>query len=418
MIDKSKLVNYKFIISSGCSYGRMVSSLSIHRDISKDNQEVKNLFNGKQLEVNDDVILINLSISSQGSEWQSDSSIYVVNRLLELGVPKENIYVFIEWSQWTRYSTHNWHFLNIDLSKLEFNEDFGNDTAIEFVTPTDFSNEIKDVLVKELDIRQGRNPINAGRIGSLYYFSPDHLADNTYKKYGDEYVFWHNECTKLVSQIPIDLKIKKYIDNILKTQWFLKSNNISYNFISMQSDFFGWYKEDDLNHHFITHTSDKERSFYKLENKKIIKNKENLYYSKNLQPIENIFTSIKPLFDLIDFSNFYQYNRNGFKRGGIDEWAIDTFKETGYCTFETRPTNLDPEIILPQYNFHPNVILYALLWNEAASNCSFLKLNNSYQDWVIEKYWEDYYYDNGSTKNRIGVSKSYMEKELNNQSLI
>lgn len=415
-MSKNQLSSYKFIISSGCSYGRMVSSLSTHRDMSKHNQEVKNLFNGKQLESNGDVILINLSVSSQGSEWQSDSSIYVVNQLLELGVPKENIYVFIQWSQWSRYTTHNWHFLKLDLSELEFNKDFGNDTALEFVTPNDFSNEVKDILLKKLDIRQGINPQNAGRIGSLYYSTPDHLADNTYEKYGDEYVFWHNECVNLTSQTPIDLKIKKYIDNILKTQWFLKSNNISYNFISMQSDFFGWHRDNDLNYHFITHTSNEERSPYTFENNKIVINKKNLYYIKNLQPIENIFTSIKPSFDLIDFSNFYQYNLNGFKRGGIDEWAIDTFKESGYCTFETRPTELNPEVILPNYGYHPNVILYALLWNEAASNCTFLKLNNSYQDWVIEKYWEDYYYDNGSTKNRIGVSKSYMENELNKQS--
>ena len=47
-------------------------------------------------------ILINVAVSSQGSDWQSDSTIYVVQKLLELGVKAENIYSVVEWSQWHR----------------------------------------------------------------------------------------------------------------------------------------------------------------------------------------------------------------------------------------------------------------------------------------------------------------------------
>lgn len=395
------LKNYKFIINSGCSYGRIVESISTGHVSLK--EETLNKFNKPRLIIEGNAIIIDVALSSSGHDWQSDSVIYVCTKLLNLGIKPSNLYTIIEWSQWTRLATPLYQFTNINYLDLKWDTEFRNDFALINLndnTPHQES-EIKKYLTDYLDIRKGINPHNIGRIENNVYISPNHLSNNAFTSLGIEFTEWHLFSQKVYNSIPIDTHLKYFINNILKTQWFLKSNNISYNFLSMQCNFSNWYKDTSgLVKHKLTH--DEKVPF---ENHTFTNNKES--------DLEIQLPELKYFFDLIDLSNFWFFENENFRRGGIDEWALSTFKEVGYTTFETSPNGTEPEIVLPQFDYHPNYTLYMLLWNKVATNCNFLKVNPKYENWFMEKFWEDYNLETDEyTKHGITVSKKWFYKNI------
>jgi hypothetical protein len=120
---------------------------------------------------------------------------------------------------------------------------------------------------------------------------------------------------------------------------------------------------------------------------------------------------IKFKVDQLNFNNFWFYESERFRRGGIDEWSIDNLKETGYVNITTDKKNFVSDEVIPNYNEHPNLVAYIFLWNKIAFNCRFVKVNSEFEKFLWEKYWEDYNYD-GVTKNEITISKKEWNRIL------
>ena len=103
---KNKLNNYKFVISTGCSYGVVHTSFLPCGGPRYTNTNFDNDWDlNKKFHIKDNVVSISLGLSSSGAKWQSDSIIYATKTLLDLGVKPENIYCFVEWSEWERATT-------------------------------------------------------------------------------------------------------------------------------------------------------------------------------------------------------------------------------------------------------------------------------------------------------------------------
>ena len=105
----TQLNKFKYIINSGCSYGEMAESIKkpIETGLNDSNQ-VKD----KWFITDDDVVIIDVALPSQGAEYISDSTIHTVNYLTKLGVLPKNIYCFIEWSQWSRITIPPYKFID------------------------------------------------------------------------------------------------------------------------------------------------------------------------------------------------------------------------------------------------------------------------------------------------------------------
>ena len=120
--DTNVLNRYRFIVSSGCSYGRITEYT--FRAFNGSNS-LYNQYGKNWLDAEENLIVLNSSLGSQGSDWQADSSIHICDSLLKMGVLPENIYVIIEWSQWSRFSVHPFNYVNLDLNKFNFNNGDG-----------------------------------------------------------------------------------------------------------------------------------------------------------------------------------------------------------------------------------------------------------------------------------------------------
>ena len=146
-----------------------------------------------------------------------------------------------------------------------------------------------------------------------------------------------------------------------------------------------------------------------------------------ISPLENNFNPINdPSTDMevvlpetrleieqIDFSQFWLYENEKYRRGGIDDWTIDNFKEVGYINLhEHAEEHLGKLDMKFEYGAHPNTIPYLLLWNKVSKNCDFLKVRSDFENFMLEKYWEDYNYD-GFSKNNITISKKEWLKRAN-----
>ncbi len=120
---------------------------------------------------------------------------------------------------------------------------------------------------------------------------------------------------------------------------------------------------------------------------------------------------LKSKINQINFDNFWFHETERFRRGGIDEWAIDNLKETGFVELPVDYSNpsFDPHQILPNHGNHPGMAAYILLWNKAAFNCDFIKVKPDFEKFIWDKYREDYNYD-GISKNRITLSKKEWDR--------
>ena len=131
--------------------------------------------------------------------------------------------------------------------------------------------------------------------------------------------------------------------------------------------------------------------------------------------IERIMPEIKSKISQINFDNFWFYESDRFRKGGIDEWVLDNLKETGYVNITSRETihNFTYENIIPNYGEHPNMTAYIFLWNKVTFNCDFIKVKPEFEKFMWDKYWEDYNYD-GVSKNNITLSKQEWNRIIKN----
>lgn len=411
---------HKFVVSSGCSYGRLADAVfggfNGRSHFINPEKLLKEFGQSNWLDIDgDEIISLNLSLGSQGSDWQSDSLIYAVERLLELGVKTENIYCLVEWSQWHRYSVHPPHHYGLDMGVFNFRKrDEGVRFEFEYAMTNktgnmdwEVSNNVLDFFRNHFDLsRSNINEFhNIGKIEDRIYMTLSHMSQETFHKMGDEYKLFYDHIIEVENNLPVENKIKSYLDNILRTQYFLQKHNLKYNFCFMQSTLSDW---GHLASGVLCHP------LFNLGMNQYVYKNEKLVFNTNFNPvnnsnsdIENIMPDVRTKMNQIDFNNFWMYENERFRRGGIDEWTIDNLKETGYININQNKLdyNFRFDEVTPNYGEHPNMAAYVFLWNKITFNCNFVKVKPEFEKFLWDKYWEDYNYD-GITKNNITLSKS------------
>lgn len=419
-------LKYKFVVSSGCSYGKLADhAFGIHRYLVDDKLK-KEFGQSDWLDTNgQDVISINVSLGSQGSDWQSDSLIHVVSELLKLGVDAKNIYCLVEWSQWHRFTVHPPHHYGLDFNKYDFRDyDFGPAPGFEFALAVKTQENFQDYdavpilsfLNQHFKMYRSTKCENWGKIDERIYMTPRHTFGNVYSNLGIDNELFYKDIIEIENRIPLENKIKVYFDNILRTQFFLEKNNLNYNFVFMQSTLSDWKFNDSgtLQHPLFNGGLQQ----YEIFNNEVRKCEKFNPINNPQSDIENIMLELKTKINQLNLDNFWFYENERFRRGGIDEWAIDNLMETGYVEFNSGNLNYNfgPHEVLPNYGHHPNMVAYFLLWNKVAFNCNFVKIKPHFENFIWEKYLEDYNYD-GISKNYITLSKKEWDRIVNNTKL-
>ncbi len=392
------LSNHKFVIASGCSYATTLSSL--------DNKSLN-----VNLDTNGDIIFIEIGCASQGADWAYDSIVYTVEKLFELGVKSENIYCFVEWTQLERVTITQSHSLNDFFIQNTWNVNYhqyhikGNDA------------EILSFLHNKLKIRALDGVHNIKSIDNLFYINPLHTDPNSISKFNDvELDFHFNVLMDYEMKIPFEVKVKKYLDNILNLQRYLKSHSVTYNFAMMQSQFSGWFiDETDSIIHKYTRYENKPTS---IVNNSYIEINQNYKQKLNISESDDLITvcpQFRPLFDKIDFTHWWFYERSGYRYGGIDEYALEEFGIYGYLTteYDIRNVfdNLDVSHINPSFGYHPHAFIHVLLTNDMMFSNKFFRVTDDTINHINEMVNEDIHSKN-KTKHNLTVSASEMEKYI------
>lgn len=430
---------YKFIVSTGCSYGVVHQSFANtywqsggcggNQEGMKDwlkEISIKDRFNFK-----DNVISISVGLSSSGARWQSESAIYTIKKLLDIGVPSENIYCFIEWSEFARVTQiipfeYADHFENLKKKKwLDEHKIIFIPNYIDNSVEGRMENEIIQLSGGDIDavrflldyIKIGRlgADITVGTIEDTMYITPSQVNLNIPSwniKNFNEQLSWNSAITaeirliSLVNQlfeaeknITSSNLINDYLDNIIKTQCFLKLNNIKYNFTFINSQLADFYQNqtDGTLRYF------NERGFDKR-----------LKILNDLKNVEEVYTHFKRKIELLDLTKFSMYETETYKRGGIDELLYDKFGETIYSQAYAGDNSLKKEdkkrhrVNTPTKGHHPSELLYPFVWDFVAKDCTFITMKKEWLDLLESKFVEDYNSEE-PTINGMSISKKYYE---------
>lgn len=393
--------NFKFIIASGCSYATTLSSL-------------ENKLLDVKLDTSDNLIFIEIGCASQSSDWAVDSIKYAVDKLLEIGVKPENIYCFVEWTQIERISitqpTILHEFFNTNYAKEKGNKHFYIKSNI------DNSNQIIESLYELMYVRSLQDVHNIMSIEKLWYINPTHTDKNDILKFDNmDLEFAYKEMLECELRIPIETRVKNYLDNILNLQSYLKNHQINYNFVPMQSQFSAWDIDSNYMHvHKYIFNENKPAYVYgnKLRINSDFQKKLNISSADDL--IE-VFPQFTYLINKIDFNNWWFHTSDFYRYGGIDEYAIETFGLYGYLTTEYNLKNLTSDLditqIIPSFGYHPHAFVHVLLTNDMMFNNPFfkvsdstiLKINNMVNDDITSK---------NRTKHNLSISNVELERHI------
>lgn len=438
---------YKFIVSTGCSYGVVHQSFAPnyylaggngYEFVAKDDilggkhDWVYNTPTQNKFEFKDNIISISVGLSSSGARWQSDSVLYTIKKLLDIGVPSENIYCYVEWSEFMRVTQivpfeygDEFHKLNRwkwkDEHKIQFIPNYKEKTYDQR-----FENDTKQLLDEDVNalnylenqiqISRFAADVTMGMIEDSIYITTSQIPINSPKynlKIHNEEISWEDtlglevrlftlinqlhEVDKRVTQSNI---INDYLDTIIKTQCFLKLNNIKHNFTFINSQLADFYKEGgELKYY-------NEREYDRRLNHLI-----------ELKPLEEVYTNFKSKMKLLDWSNFSMYETDIYKRGGIDELLYDMFGETIYSS-AWGGDNSFPETDIrrhrattPIKGYHPSALLYPFVWDFVAKDCDFIRIKKEWLTELRRKFTEDYNSDK-PTIHGLSISKKYYEQLL------
>ncbi len=393
--------NFKFIIASGCSYATTLSSL-----------ENKTL--NVKLDTSDNLIFIEIGCASQGSDWAYDSIKYAVNKLFEIGVKSENIYCFVEWTQIERVTitqpTILHEFFNTNAWKEKLDKHFYIKSNVQN------SNSIVDKLYQMMNVRMLQDVHNVMSIENLWYITPTHTDKNDILKFDNiDLEIAYNEMLEYELRIPIESRVKTYLNNIINLQTYLKNNQISYNFVSMQSQFSGW--DIDSNYmHVHKYTLNQNRPAYVYNNKLKINSrfKETLNINSADDLVE-VFPQFKYLITQIDFNNWWFHKSDFYRYGGIDEYALERYGLYGYLSTDydirNENTQIDISHITPSFGYHPHAFIHTLLVNEMMFNNNFFKVSNETINNIKTMVDEDINSKN-RTKHNLSISKIELQKYI------
>ena len=158
--------DYKFLIGSGCSYGKVANSLHHWKE---------------HLNIDEDTIIIDLQKDSQSANYSADSIIYTCNTHIEVYNSKPDI---------------------VDKVKSLLN-------IYQYFDKNDDKYQIQ-------------------KIEDLFYINPGHIDVQDYRD--TSVYEWMVMYQKHSEGITNENLVINYLNNILKLQYYLKSKNIDYNF--------------------------------------------------------------------------------------------------------------------------------------------------------------------------------------------
>ena len=464
MIGKEDLNKYKFIVSTGCSYGVVHHSFSFEkgpRPMKEDGRNFPKLPN--KLIMEDNVVSISLAVSSQGAKWQSDSIIHTTDKLLQLGVKPENIYCFVEWSEWERGTMvvptsmlgieQGFKSLKINPFHAEQDIKIIDKSTKDVTTRSSEGSHHKDVvthLIENIGIGRIDCNMTIGTIGETMYVTPSqipwHIKNWELKSKDELPDFDENQATELTLKLQycfeemakkerglyLEDLLDSYINYIYLTQLYFKQNNIEYNFTSINTQLCGFKLDKKMG------TLRWERNNTDIEEEDEdglvkLKNNPSKYISKE-NDIENIVKAIAWKVNLIDLDKFNFHNCSRWRRGGIDNYLLDKLGPAVYCRpyemnnkkendiWETLKIDLNkvpnqqerrfatkhqlPTVVLGN---HPNEFLYCFVWDRFAKDCKFLQFNKSFLEEIERQYHEDYNSDK-PTINGITIGKKWMNR--------
>ena len=443
MKNKLDFKKYKYIVTSGCSYGVVHLSFGDNYGAmggTGGEPFIKDWINEISIRDRftntDSVISISASLPSSGAKWQSDSSIYIIKKLLDLGVPSENIYCYIEWSEFMRLTQiipyeygDNFKILNRkkwrENQHLSFLPSYGDrgivvrnimNKPMEHLQTLNFLEEDVNVLRflhEEIKISMLESDMTIGCIEDVFYVTPSQIQLDrqslNLKKFNPD--MNHNKIMEfdirmdtLIRQLfEVDRKLSNsnllefYLDSIIKTQLFLKLNNINHNFTFINSQLSDFYKQSNMHYYFTSRYFEDRLS--KLD---------------ELKNLEEVYVELKPKMELLDLTKFSFFENEIYKRGGIDEFLYDKFGETIYCRPFAGDRSLPKHAPLrhiinkPIKGHHPREILYSFVWDFVAKDCPFIKIKKEWLDLLEEKFWADYNCDDISIHG-VSISKKFYD---------
>jgi hypothetical protein len=408
---------YKFVVTTGCSYGVLFQQTITHTRYSDKNLGPK-IFNSSE-----NVIVINVASQSLGAGYQCDSMIYTINALKKLGVSTKNIYSYTQFSEIRRMTwpvnSYFWKKQPELFPKFTFGERYifnVNKLGQSWCTEEEFEDE-DDVLKSisnELNIRGTQkakdNPVlPITFIDNMAYITPDQVdLDDIDDTYGIEIGTMYRNYKKIEQSMPIEAKLQQYFNYILKLQYFLKSENIKYNCSFIYNQLSGWKYEGE-----VLTKSNSDYLFGKwYHGLKFNPNKLEEFLPK--YDLINQVPHIKPLYNQIDWSKFWMYNKNGIRNGGIDEYIIDNFGAGSYSEVNPLKNCKDlGKIQEAEYTNHPNIYLYCTIWNNSTKDCDFLKVSPFYLQKIEGRFWEDWNNEGDEVSiNNITVSKKVFKNNF------
>jgi hypothetical protein len=403
----------KYIITSGCSYG-VIGDCIFNFWNNQNRYDAEHTYLDKNTD--DDITVLEMGHQSQSSNYISDSVIYATEFLLKKGVNSEDIQVIVEWTEPTR----------IDLPLSNF-------------------------ASKKLIDRQTKKSIPWGQVHPFKVFSKPHIIHEwtdefelSYFDNGNSIVFLENKpyvvphhthiedddvslvvdldnTRKIYKNLSIEIMYSVYIEQILKLQNFLENHNIKYKFLSIYNVFSSYVKNSD------NILIDIKQSLFNVPNvkSKFYHNVKEFNNYKKLSQLDSSFISnnfieIKSKIDKIKLENWWFYKEFGY--GGIDEFAMDKFKEIGYYsgtgnTPKNKENHLADKNIfynqIPKFINHPARWVYDFILDEILDDTFFVKMNKK---WIshFDSYLKEVY---DGTKYDIDIIskeefKKYGEVEL------
>ena len=265
-------MNKEHIVVTGCSISSDVTSIDTddHKFYSYPFWLERNQFK-----------VTNLSQSGFDNGTISRLTIHEVSQLLKGGMNPDDIFVLIQWS--------------------------GIDRASSFVT--------KDETIDYDDL---------WKFNFIQDTSDKGWAVNRGKS--DSVVFWEDYRNLLYTEEGFFIKT---LEDILRTQWFLKSVGVRYKM------FTGW----DI----FTFNTGKSGGYGTNHESGGQFLTDKIYVNKFNELLKDTFTNSTYLWNLIDFDNFWTFNNHLIKFGGIIQWVEHTFDKTDKYFRGGHP-----------FDFHPN----------------------------------------------------------------
>lgn len=289
----------KYLIISGCSYAYVFPN-NLPRIITskKANQAVYHKFE-----------IITIGASSASNDFIVESTMIVVQHLLDIGVDPNDICVINNFTQIYR-----------PIAKI----------------PPEYFDDASKIIDKNAKDTREIFGIELKSIGSLTKIKNQIYSFLTLDWFleGKLKTWYKYQLRKQITQETIQEHFEKYLSSIVLLQTFLKKKNVFGIHFLMNNVFDGW--TENFEHIYSTHHEPSVPS------------------TNNTLHISDISDYTKVLWDSIDLDMFCFYSTEENKYGGIDEYMIDYFCEPKYM--QDLPTK--PVYYQTYFGNHPQKEVY------------------------------------------------------------